>query len=172
MVTTPRPPFASCWRPAWTHVFGPRHVTDVASGVELQFPPNVFRQANPDAFAKIVQAVKDSVGGRVLELYGGVGTIGLSVLEGVERLVCSDENPNNIAAFEGARKSLPKQLRKKATYVGLGAEGMVDAGWLEKDFDCVVVDPPRKGCSPPVLSSINGSKAKKVRGVFSERSHT
>ena len=62
-------------------------------------------------------------------------------------------------------KSLSKQLRKKSTYVGLGAEGMVDAGWLEKDFDCVVVDAPRKGCSPPVLNAINGSTAKEMRGV-------
>ena len=145
----------------WKHVHGPRHVADDfgGKGVELRFPPNVFRQANPEAFSNIVDAVKAEARGKCLELYGGVGTIGLNVLEGVDSLVCSDSNPNNVPAFEGALKTLNKRLRKKATYVGLDAEGMVEAGWLKKDFDTVIVDPPRKGCGRAVLEAVNASKA-------------
>ena len=48
----------------------------------------------------------------------------------------------------------------QATYIGLGAEGMVDSGWLGKDFDTIVVDPPRKGCNIKVVDAINEGRAK------------
>ena len=34
-------------------------------------------------------------------------------MEKMDSLVCSDENPNNVDAFEGARKGMAKRLRKK-----------------------------------------------------------
>ncbi|CAE7255467.1 unnamed protein product [Symbiodinium natans] len=50
---------------------------------ELCFPPFVFRQANLCAFEQIVAAVRRFVppGSAVVELYGGVGTIGLHLAD-------------------------------------------------------------------------------------------
>ncbi|CAJ1407795.1 unnamed protein product [Effrenium voratum] len=79
---------------------------------KLCFPPFVFRQANLCAFEEIVAAVrrfvpKDSA---VVELYGGVGTIGLHLADLVSALVCSDENPHNRLCFRRSAKGLPEDM--------------------------------------------------------------
>jgi len=51
----------------------------------LRFPPTVFRQANVDGFATIIGSIKPFLPphARVVELYGGVGTIGLHLVDQV-----------------------------------------------------------------------------------------
>eukprot|EP00439_Symbiodinium_sp_Y106_P032610 s6565_g3.t3 len=80
---------------------------------ELCFPPFVFRQANLCAFERIVSAVRRFVpfGSVVVELYAGVGTIGLHLADVAGSLVCSDENPFNRACFRRSVKSLPPDLQ-------------------------------------------------------------
>eukprot|EP00808_Paulinella_micropora_P008247 g51309.t1 len=119
----------------------------------LYFPPFVFRQANLDAFAKIVREVRKWVRGRVVELYAGVGTIGLHLADLVESLSCSDENPHNEACFKLSLQALPPDLRAKLTYTTSPAGAMADRGVL-RDADVVVVDPPRKGLDEEVLRAL------------------
>ena len=73
-----------------------------SSKPQLCFPPNVFRQANLLGFSKIVQTIRRWIPKRskVIELYAGVGTIGLQILDLVKQIQCSDENPYNKACFE------------------------------------------------------------------------
>jgi tRNA/tmRNA/rRNA uracil-C5-methylase (TrmA/RlmC/RlmD family) len=100
----------------------------------LTFPPTVFRQANLEGFTRIISALRRYIpsGARVVELYGGVGTIGLNLLDRVEYLVCSDENPNNEKAFYNALETVPGPVRdgKAAKYVPKNANDMVGAGAL------------------------------------------
>ena len=116
-----------CWR----HVHGPRAVVEYLTfgvGVDdddggwggatrpgppfpipLHSPPNVFRQANLDAFAGIVGKIRERIlrdfggGGNndvaCMKLYSSVGTISLHVLDLVLSLVCFNENPNNGRCF-------------------------------------------------------------------------
>jgi len=52
---------------------------------------------------------------KCVELYGGVGTIGLNVLDLVEgTLSCSDENPFNKACFLKTRDNLASEHASKA----------------------------------------------------------
>ncbi len=91
---------------------------------------------------------------KCVELYGGVGTIGLHLLDIFGTLVCSDENPHNLACFDKAVASLPKAYRKRATYCQKSAEGMVAAGHISPDVDVVIVDPPRKGLDDVTLDKL------------------
>jgi hypothetical protein len=79
----------------------------------LRFPPTVFRQANIDGFARIIGSVRPFLPpkARVVELYGGVGTIGLHLVDSVEYLVCSDENPHNLRCFQASVAALPASVR-------------------------------------------------------------
>jgi tRNA/tmRNA/rRNA uracil-C5-methylase (TrmA/RlmC/RlmD family) len=142
--------------------------------VALQFPPNVFRQANLDAFSKIVGTIRQRIakfknhrGGNItsskpilpecLELYGGVGTIGLHLLDLLSKFVSSDENPYNLPCFDKALKKLPKNLSKKASYLPHNASDVLKKGALTS-ADICIVDPPRKGLDADVLDAFSSVK--------------
>eukprot|EP00928_Gymnodinium_smaydae_P082898 TRINITY_DN66174_c0_g1_i1.p1 TRINITY_DN66174_c0_g1~~TRINITY_DN66174_c0_g1_i1.p1 ORF type:complete len:502 (-),score=76.20 TRINITY_DN66174_c0_g1_i1:233-1738(-) len=134
--------------------------------VRLRFGPNVFRQANLDAFSRIVVSVRKAIiefatnsnkrRPRVVELYGGVGTIGLHLVDLVKSLSCSDENPNNDGCFNSASADLPEKLRSRVTYTVAAAAKVASTGGLTGS-DVVVVDPPRKGLDMEVLDALRDS---------------
>lgn len=138
--------------------------------VPLEFPPQVFRQANLDAFSNIVIKMREWLlprpRKRCLELYGGVGTIGLHLADLCETIVSSDENPFNKSCFERAlqhmqylvppeqqNSSKGQQQRPDISYLSQNASDMVKSGALHK-ADVVVVDPPRKGLDEDVLERL------------------
>ena len=140
--------------------------------VPLHFPPNVFRQANLTAFTGIVQAIRAYMENRFgncaspkcLELYGGVGTIGLHVADLCRSLVSSDENPHNVACFEASAKLLLENLKRlraadtKAIiptiqYQPASASKMVESG-AHQYVDVIIVDPPRKGLEETVSAAL------------------
>ncbi|CAD7941835.1 unnamed protein product [Amoebophrya sp. A25] len=134
-------------------------------------PPNVFRQANMSEFAKIVQRVRECVrpGDRVLELYGGVGTIGLQLLVSqIAELECSDANPFNAGCFERSVREFFRQFsgstpgsvtpikEENVRYVPKAAREMVDR--IDK-FNVLIVDPPRKGLDAVVVQALTSSSS-------------
>lgn len=140
----------------------------------LYFPPSVFRQANIKEFAKIVNSIRNFVKpkDRVLEMYGGVGTIGLNLFSvgdskgsssddqhtggGIASLVCSDANPHNRACFEKSADELREMFdgpQERVEYVPLPATRMVSH---LRNKDLVIVDPPRKGLEESVLNALVG----------------
>lgn len=88
-----------------------------APKVPLHFPPQVFRQANIDAFAKIVEEIRKYLQKnkpkKCLELYGGVGTIGLHIADLCDSFVSSDENPFNKTCFEHSVAAIQSDLKVK-----------------------------------------------------------
>jgi tRNA/tmRNA/rRNA uracil-C5-methylase (TrmA/RlmC/RlmD family) len=177
---------------SWRCVYGPTSISesiDIASStadhaircpykVTLEFPPNVFRQANIDAFARIIGVIRKRIirynAERVttttsttthtttketsllpscVELYGGVGTIGLHLVDLVSNLVSSDENPYNVACFQKAASLLPKKLRSRVSYTPKNAAQMACDGILSNSEICIV-DPPRKGLDNEVLDAL------------------
>ena len=132
----------------------------------LYFPPQVFRQANLAGFTRIIQEIRKwlnpqgHTSGRAckcVELYGGVGTIGLNVLDLVDELSCSDSNPFNEKCFLRTRDSLAKREGRKAYYSTSGAADMALAGELSGPIDVLIVDPPRKGLDKEVLEKLTSS---------------
>mmetsp|Transcript_53694 Transcript_53694/g.123014 ORF Transcript_53694/g.123014 Transcript_53694/m.123014 type:complete len:982 (+) Transcript_53694:43-2988(+) len=157
----------------WKHEFGVTWMREVlfpeqeegAPRIQLYFPPRVFRQANLDSFRNIVLALRrwipatnDGKLPRCLELYGGVGTLGLHVIDLVASLTSSDENPHNVECFKKSLRSIDSvEERSRAKYIGLAAKDMVEQGHLA-DAEIVIVDPPRKGLEPEVLEALQKNK--------------
>ena len=168
----------SCWR----HVHGPRAIVEHLSfggkkssepqlanptppsfSIPLHFPPNVFRQANLDAFTNIVARIRERMQGlgndnngnksvNCIELYGGVGTIGLHVADTISSLVSSDENPNNAKCFYDSVRALPTDIQSRLVYRQKNAADMVTSEKsLFERSQVLIVDPPRKGLDIEVV---------------------
>ena len=129
--------------------------------IPLHFPPNVFRQANLDAFAGIVGRIRDRIARDIIgknddvscvELYGGVGTIGLHLSDIVSSLICSDENPNNERSFNDSLLALPGHIRSRLAYRRKNAADMIKTELpLIRKCRVLIVDPPRKGLDIEVV---------------------
>jgi tRNA/tmRNA/rRNA uracil-C5-methylase (TrmA/RlmC/RlmD family) len=154
----------------WKHIYGPSVVEETLelSGqtipIPLRFPPNVFRQGNLDAFTKIVDSIREFISSHwkdsrekptCVELYGGVGTIGLNVADLTSSLISSDENPFNNDCFQSS--SLNLEDPSTVSYQSKNATDMVRDGALERG-QIIIVDPPRKGLEDEVRLAICNSK--------------
>jgi tRNA/tmRNA/rRNA uracil-C5-methylase (TrmA/RlmC/RlmD family) len=89
----------------------------------------------------------------IVELYGGVRTIGLHVADLSSSLVSSDENPFNELCFSESSLDLPACISQRVLYKSMNATSMVQSGALEQ-ADIVIVDPPRKGLDETGLMSL------------------
>jgi len=133
----------------------------------LRFPPTVFRQANPEAFAGIIGEARKWIQGDAtssktpvtVELYGGVGTIGLHMLDLVQTISCSDANPHNRICFGATVEGLENtEVRRKVKpYDPRDAVQVVRSGELDR-ADTVIVDPPRKGLDNEVIRAFVRSR--------------
>ena len=132
---------------------GPGTIEDTLAGVPLHMGVHEFYQVNtPAAKARAYAGLKPD--DFLLDLYCGMGTIGLSMLPDCQRLVGVEVVPQ---AVEGAKET--------AARLGLGAEKAdfrcQDAGAAAAQLaaegarpDVIVVDPPRKGCDEATLTAI------------------
>ena len=183
---------SSCWQ----HVYGPQTIIEHLSfdksreasskpdilanpklpnfRIPLHFPPNVFRQANIDAFTNIVARIRETIqrlGNKssssinCVELYGGVGTIGLHISDIVSSLVSSDENPNNAKCFYDSVRELPTDIQSRLVYRQKNATDMVTTEKaLLRNSQVLIVDPPRKGLDDEVVDYLckEGYKSMKL----------
>lgn len=120
---------------------------------ELHFGPNVFIQSNLTGFEAILNSLRKYVPqeSKIVELYGGVGTIGVHLADLCSSLECSDENPNNAACVRATLSSLPVQFRKKINYTTCDAAMQVAR---IPHADVVIVDPPRKGLDDKIIVAL------------------
>ena len=137
---------------------GPGTIEDTLAGGPLHMGVHEFYQVNTPA-AEVLYAKARAYAGLkpddfLLDLYCGMGTIGLSMLPDCQRLVGVEVVSQ---AVEGAKET--------AARLGLGTEKAdfrcQDAGAAAAQLaaegarpDVIVVDPPRKGCDEATLTAI------------------
>ena len=141
-------------------LWGKDEITDTLAGVELSFSAASFYQVNRDAAELLYNKAKEiaefSGDETLLDLFCGVGSIGLSMADAVREVVgieivpdavrCANENAKrngikNAAFFAGDATDTDKLLA--------GAESELGK---ELHPDAVVLDPPRKGCDEKLLA--------------------
>ena len=139
-------------------VLGPGVIEDTLAGVPLRMGVHEFYQVNTPAAEVLYTKAREYAGLKpddfLLDLYCGMGTIGLSMLADCKRLVGVEVVPQ---AVEGAKET--------AARLGLDADRAdfrcQDAGAAAAQLaaegarpDVIVVDPPRKGCDEATLTAI------------------
>ena len=139
-------------------LWGEPELTDRLCGLTFTLSPQAFYQVNPvqaeRLYERAVEYAVHAPTDQVLDLYCGMGTIGLSMLADCKRLVGVEVVPQ---AVEGAKET--------AARLGLDADRAdfrcQDAGAAAAMLaaegarpDVIVVDPPRKGCDEATLTAI------------------
>lgn len=115
---------------AWHHGWGPRLQRLRFCGLQFDFHPAAFVQANMEVFERLVYDVADRVpkGASVVEYYAGVGVMGSVLANNGHSVTCIEVNPHCDTNVQPgvARVFSPAE------------EHIVDA-------DVSLFDPPRKG---------------------------
>jgi tRNA/tmRNA/rRNA uracil-C5-methylase (TrmA/RlmC/RlmD family) len=137
----------------WQRVTGAETVVEKLSDTEVHYPPGAFGQSNLELAetlgACVAGWVPDSA--RVLELYAGVGALGLPLVARVQRLDLNELGEQSLVGLRLGIDALPQELRAR---VGLHPGNAGDVAHLVASADTVIVDPPRKGLEPQLIGAL------------------
>ena len=135
---------------------GEPFITDRIGELSFRISPLSFYQVNPVQTKKLYDAVREfaSLSGKetVLDLYCGIGTIGLYLASKAEKVFGVEIVP---AAVEDARKNAELNGIGNASFTAGASEDIIRD--LPK-ADCIVLDPPRKGCDEKLLRAVLDKK--------------
>ncbi len=145
-------------------LYGKDHITDTLCGLSFDISPLSFYQVNHDGAEVLYKTAADfaelSENDVLLDLYCGVGTIGLSMAGRVKKLIGVEVIH---AAVENAKKNAAKNGVKNADFIcadaGEAAEKLAAEGIRP---DVVVIDPPRKGCGDEVISAMQKMAPRRI----------
>lgn len=137
-------------------LWGEPHLEEEIGHVRFLISPRSFFQVNSEQVGVLYEQVRLDAGlsGReqVLDAYCGVGTIALYLAAQAAHVVGIESVPE---AVEDARRNAGhNRIENAAFIVGRVEEalpGLIEQGLR---FDVAVLDPPRKGCEPPVLEAL------------------
>jgi tRNA/tmRNA/rRNA uracil-C5-methylase (TrmA/RlmC/RlmD family) len=139
--------------PRCDKVFGPDAVHERIAGADVFFPPDAFGQANLAGYEHIVERIRDWAGdgADVLELYAGVGAIGLSLLPRAARLRCNELAPGSL---RGLRMGVDALAPAQRACVEILPGGAAEHAASLASATLVIADPPRKGLDHAVRDAL------------------
>ena len=140
-------------------LYGPGYIEDTLCGVPVRLGPLSFYQVNTLAAerlygvaAQYAQLTSDDT---LLDLYCGMGTIGLSMADQCRELIGVEIVPEAIESAKANAARMGKAVAAKSRFfcadAGQAATQLVAEG-LHPDI--VMLDPPRKGCDEATLSAV------------------
>lgn len=137
-------------------LFGPGYIKDTMSGVPVQLGPLSFYQVNTSGAETLYQIAREFAqlepGDTLLDLYCGMGTIGLSMVEDCKELIGVEIIPEAVAsAKKNAAAMGVTNARFLCADAGKAATQLAQEG-LHPDVICL--DPPRKGCDQATLDAV------------------
>ena len=130
---------------------GATSLVETVGGNELEYPYDGFFQTNVQLFEVILAAILEAMprGGRIVDAYGGVGTIGIAAAAVASEVVGVEINAGSVKmAASNAQRAGLTNYRAVAT-----AAQRLDPRLLE-GVDCVMVDPPRAGLELSLVRQI------------------
>ncbi len=154
----------------YRHIWGDTHLYDTLAGVRLAISPASFYQVNRDAAELLYQKAASLAGftGKesILDLYSGVGSIGLSMAKSVREVIGVEIVAS---ATECARQNAKENGIDNALFFTADAgdgEALLAAVRAEKGDtyspDAVVLDPPRAGCARELLDTLANASVPKI----------
>lgn len=135
-------------------------LTETISGKSYDIPPNSFFQTNSLMAAQLLGKAKEFLADRppktLLDLYCGVGFFGIGLSDVATRVVGVEIDA---AAIETAKSNAAKNGLTNVSFTAAKAESLV---WKEERPDTVIVDPPRAGLHPDVITTLLAQKPERI----------
>ena len=142
-------------------VYGRDNIIDIVNDYHFQISTNSFYQVNAlqmnELYIKACQMADLQATDIVLDSYCGIGTISLYVSKYVKQVVGVDIVKS---AIDDAKKNKQHNSINNVTFVCQDTSIFFNNNNLV--FDCLFVDPPRKGCSQKFLDDIVKNRPKKI----------
>ena len=140
-------------------LYGPGYIEDTLCGVPVRLGPLSFYQVNTLAAERLygvaAQYAQLTTDDTLLDLYCGMGTIGLSMAEQCRELIGVEIVPEAIESAKANAARMGKAVAAKSRFfcadAGQAATQLAAEG-LHPDI--VMLDPPRKGCDEATLSAV------------------
>ena len=145
-------------------LYGKPAIRDTLCGVSFEISPLSFYQVNHDGAEVLYRTAAEfaelSEGDVLLDLYCGVGTIGLSMANKAGTLIGVEVIP---AAIENAKENAKRNGIANAEFICADAgEAATKLANANMKPDVVIVDPPRKGCGEDVISAMKKLSPKRI----------
>ena len=137
-------------------IHGSDYIEDILCGLRFRISPLSFYQVNPEGTELLYGKAKEyaALTGEetLLDLYCGTGTIGLTMADKVKSLIGVEIIPQ---AIENAKENARLNGIENVRFVCDDATGMAKILYDEGIRpDVVILDPPRKGCTPEVIETV------------------
>ncbi len=142
-----------------TVIYGDGYIEDILCGKRFRISPLSFYQVNRSCAELLYNTAKKLLGKdykKVLDLYCGIGTVGICVASDSEKLTGVEIVPE---AIEDAKKNAQLNCLDNCEFFCADAS---DISKLAPDCDSIIVDPPRKGITPQVIDFIVKASPKNV----------
>lgn len=121
-----------------------KNLTDTILGREYFYSPNGFFQINLPVYEMTLKEIKKHITTKkVLDLYSGVGTIGLSV--------ANDKKLTLVEVDKSCFNEMKKNAGNSATAILDKSENVTN--YIEPDMT-VILDPPRAGCDKKLIDKL------------------
>jgi len=127
-------------------LYGPQTLVERVAGLEFELSWNSFFQVNPRSYERLLATMaqwrQTPVGGRVLDLFCGVGSIGLCLYREGDELLGVElvEQAVEDARKNAERNGIPARFEQRSA-----------EDWSDFETDLLILDPPRSGCHPKLI---------------------
>lgn len=141
---------------------GQQYLEESINGLSIRYPLDGFFQNNLEMFQVALKDIGDVVNYKTeaVELYSGVGTIGLALHNKLTHITGVEVVPSSI---EFAMKNEHTNNVVNYKTIHLAAE-KIDPAILKTDT--LILDPPRSGLHPDVVKSITASQYKPKQIIY------
>lgn len=145
-------------------VWGRGSIRDQLCGLEFEISPLSFYQVNRSQTEKLYGVCEKYAalkpGDLLLDLYCGTGTIGLSMAKQAGRLIGVEVIPE---AVEDAKENALRNGIKNAEFFCADAtEAANTLACQNLKPDVIILDPPRKGCSPELIQTAASMSPRRI----------
>lgn len=146
------------------NLYGDGYITDELCGMKFRISPLSFYQVNReqaerlyDIAAKLANLKRYET---LLDMYCGTGTIGLSMAKKVKKMIGVEIIPQ---AIEDAKKNAAENGITNAEFICSDAvRAAIQLHEKETHPDCIILDPPRKGCDSELISTVTEMMPKRI----------
>jgi len=140
-------------------IYGEDYFIETINNLKFKVSYNSFFQINRDINSKLFNIINDNINNndKVLDLYCGVGSIGINASLKANKVLGIDNLESNIKDANDNKK-----LNNIKNIEFIYGDASIFPKYIDKDIDTIIVDPPRNGLNKFTLKNILEYKPKKL----------